>query len=475
MEPRVLDTKRASWREWLLAVTLVALAAQARAAALQDIRTEIRDPEGLTRCVVVLNGETEFLQRDYLAGKKYFLVDIYDVSPPAAERFITPASGPVRQILVLNRKDPDERHVLTLVFYLTDLRRYRVFPWRDPKNPKGPYYIVVDVWHSTEGLQPPVEKPQPAPTPALTPTPPRVATPSIASPRVTPRRTPATTKARPTPAVAEITPAISAQPGKRYQRTGKKIVIIDPWHGGGDSGAESYVKIGNRKIFEKDINLAAALDLKRLFDASPNVEAFLTRDSDRYVSLADRQQFAERRNIEGDLFLSIHCDASDSWRSRGARGIGLYYLNPSGTAKGSLRYLEEIENRNGGKKEDVGRNLDHPIFTTLAKEAFLRCLTEGKVVCEYLKTACYQIPYYQRSGNRQSAIQSAFFRVLFQADMPAVLVEIGFITNATECEQLADPRFRKQVATALYNGTLAYFKARDERFVPKYLALQTSP
>jgi N-acetylmuramoyl-L-alanine amidase len=434
----------------------VVLAARAPAVTLQDIRTEVHEREGVTRCVIQLSGETEFFHRDYLLTKKYFLVDVYNVRPAVAERFITPASGPVRQVLVLNRRDPDTQ-VLTLVFYPTDACRYRVLSVKDP------FRIVIDVWRSPEAARPADVKSQPVVAPGST----------AAGASAVGGRGTTLPSGVPQPA---ITPMARPQASQRYRKTGKKIVILDPGHGGNDPGAESYVRIGNRKVQEKDLNLNVALDLKRLIDASPNVEAFLTRSSDKFVSLGDRQQFCDRYNIEADLFVSIHCNASDSYRARGARGIELYYLNPTGAAKGSLRYLEDLENRNGGAGGNEGlHNLDHPIFGQLARERLLNWLTEGRIVCEHLKSACYQIPYYKRNGNREATVQSAFFRVLFQLDMPAVLVEIGYLTNSTECQQLVEPQFQQQVATALYNGIVAYFKARDERFEPKYLTLRAGP
>lgn len=438
MEPRALDKGSVWKRRAVLAVAAMALVSEAWAVAVRDIRTDVKVREGYTRCVVELSGKTEFFHRDFLARKKYFLVDIYNVRPPVVERFITPVTGPVQQILVLNRKDPETK-VLTLVFYLTAERRYRVFSVKDP------FRVVVDVFHGPVAVRPSSKKPRPAVTPAP----------------VVP--------VRPTPPG----PVVTRRPPERYRADGKKIVIIDPGHGGSDSGARSYINIRGRRVLEKDVNLAVAREMKRLMDAAPNLEAYLTRQTDKYVSLGDRARFCDR--LYGDLFISIHCNASDSRRGRGARGLELYYLNPRGASRGSLRYLEEIENRNGGNNLRGTPNLDHPIFQSLARDALRKWLGEGRIVCEYLKSACYQVPYYRRYGNREKVIQQAFFYVLFQAEMPAVLVELGFLTNTYDCRRLADARFQKQAAAALYNGVVAYFKARDERFRPNYVALPAGP
>lgn len=408
----------------------------ANAVSLRGIHTDVKDRDGYTRCIVELSGQAEFYERSFLERHKYFLVDIYDVSPRVAERFITPNTGPVVQIHALNRKGKQgdrNINILTLVFYLTDTRRYRVF------KVDNPFRLVVDIIHSTDGIEPTKPTTRPTPTP-------------------------------PVPATSIGATAASA----RYRKDGKKIIIIDPGHGGSDSGAVSYITVNKRKVEEKDVNLAVAKQLKRLIDASPNMEAFLTRETDKHMSLADRRDFCKR--FYGDLFISIHCNASDSYRSRGARGIEFYYLNPRAATRGATRYLEEIENRNGKTKSTTpAPNLSHPIFKKLAQETYSRMLQEGRVVCEYLKSACYQIDYYKRYGNRESVVQSANFYVLYQREMPAVLVELGFLTNSYDCKKLIDSSFQQQSATAVYNGVCAYFKKRDERFSPKYIALPAGP
>ena len=165
MKPRALDSRKSTTCLLLLGAALSALGAQAWAVSLHGIQTDVRDRDGYTRCVVQLSGKTEFFQRNFLERRQYFLVDIYNVSPRVAERFITPAAGPVRQIHVLNRKGP-ESNVLTLVFYLTDIRRYHV------RSVEDPFRIVIDVIHSSEGLKP--SQPSVAPGP-VAPTPPALA------------------------------------------------------------------------------------------------------------------------------------------------------------------------------------------------------------------------------------------------------------------------------------------------------------
>jgi len=436
MEPRCVDRR---WRGVgiVLAIALALTpAVPAGAVSLCDLRTSVNPREGYTRCVVELTGTTRFFERDFLAAKKYFLVDIYDVRPAVAERFITPATGPVRQILVLNRKDPDTQ-VLTLVFYLTDTRRYRVF------TVENPFRIVVDVFHSAQGT--PVPTVQPA---------------SVG-------------EAAPTAALTSLAPASPASPPQRVPRIpGRKVIILDPGHGGSDPGALGALAVNRQRVQEKDINLEAAKQLQRLVNSSPNMVAYMTRETDVYVSLRDRVKFCEQ--YFGDLFVSIHCNAADSRRARGARGIEFYYLNPSGASSSYLRWLEQVENLNGRDGED-SPNWDLPILQALARESLLKWLTEGRVVCEYLKKHCYEMSYYRQHNNRENVVQSARFRVLYQAEMPAVLVELGFLTNADECRRLLEESFQEQVATALYNGIASYFQARDELFKPQLRTLPAGP
>ncbi|MBM3334576.1 N-acetylmuramoyl-L-alanine amidase [Candidatus Sumerlaeota bacterium] len=437
MEPRALDSRRLRTHGLVVVLLALAVCGQARAASLRHIQTDVLDNEGLTCCVIHLSAEATHACRDYLAEKNYLILDIYGIYPAAAERFITPAKGPVRQILVINRA-ASETQVLTLVFYLTDTHRYRIFAVRDP------FRIVVDVFHGAS---------------------------ANAAQELTTGATLPDSASRQAPGVPTRA-AVGAAPRSPLPApsSGKKVIILDPGHGGNDPGAVSSIKVGGKKVLEKDVTLAVAQEVKRLIDASPNMEALLTRDRDVYVSLGDRQNFCQRHSppICANLFVSVHCNFS---RARSARGLELYYLNPTGATRGSRRYLEEYENRNGQNQSP----LNHPIFASLARESFQAWLTEGRVVCERFKAAAFQMPYYRGNGNRENTVQSAFFKVLFQADMPAVLVEVGFLTNATECQRLADAHFQRQMATALYNGIASYFRARDEQFVPNYLAMPAVP
>ena len=427
MEPRVLDIRRPTLAFALVACALALLATRAEGAALRDIRTDVKDREGYTRCVIELSEETEFFHRDFLAQRRYFLVDIYKIDPRIVERFITPNTGPVVQIHALNRTASDESNVMTLVFHLTGVRRYRVF------TVNNPFRIVIDIMHTDAS---PGTLPQPA--------------------QIDDRSPAAQTAHRPADG----------------DRNGKKIIIIDPGHGGRDPGAQSYIKVNGSKINEKDINLVVAKLLKRLIDASPNMEAHLTRTTDRYMSLGDRVRVCKQFEGDADMFVSIHSNASDSYKTRAARGIELYYLNPRAATRGAARYLREFEEQNG--KTDSSSNLNL-VLKALAEESYWRMLQEGKVVCEYLKASCYQIDYYKRYTNRERVIQDANFFVLIQPDLPSVLVELGFVTNSYDCKRLINSQFQQQVATALYNGISAYFNKRDNQFQPKYLALPAGP
>jgi N-acetylmuramoyl-L-alanine amidase len=461
MQPRLPELNVR--RRFGLALGVVAslmLASPGWPVSLRDIRTEVNDTQGYTRCVIELTGKTEFLHRDFVAQKSYFLIDIYDVKLAVPERFITPASGPVRQVFVFNRKGPDSQ-VLTLVFYLTDPRRYRVV------TQDNPFRIIVDVRHTAE--------------PTLTP----------ASPAAAALAGPAGSALKPGTGGRDsenlIVPGanVGVVPGRmpwtatrKKSGAGKtKVVIIDPGHGGADPGALSRDRINGDRVQEKDINLTVSTYLKRLIDASPNMEAFMTREDDRRVELDDRVKYIDtlrhalkREDFYGDLFISIHCNATGSRGDRTARGIEFYFLNPNATETGATRYIERLENDMLNGASTV--NFQHPILKRLAEDAIeQQNIDQAQQVSRYLLDSCYRIDHFRRNNNREKAIQSGRFRVLFQADMPAVLAEIGFLTNTEDCKMLVNPRFQQQVAIALYNGIASYFKAQDQGFQPVLLAL----
>jgi N-acetylmuramoyl-L-alanine amidase len=211
-------------------------------------------------------------------------------------------------------------------------------------------------------------------------------------------------------------------------------VMVDPGHGGDDGGAR-----GPKGLKEK----AAALEIGKAVAArleAAGFEALLTRGDDTFIPLWERARVA---NVRGaDLFISLHLNAA---RARSARGSEVYFLS---LGKGDDDGLAAAENAGAGP--DPGPDsVVASILEDLAQKAFLQD-------SERLAVAI-QSELNRLAGIKERGVKQAPFIVLRGAAMPAVLVEVAFISNPREEAKLKDPAFRAKVADAVTRGVRAYF------------------
>ena len=196
----------------------------------------------------------------------------------------------------------------------------------------------------------------------------------------------------------------------------KKVVVIDPGHGGEDPGA-----IGRRGTREKTVVLRIAKKLQRILKAR-GYEAFLTRTGDYYISLKNRGKIA--REYGADIFLSIHTDAC---RSRGARGTSVYCLSTRGASSEAAKLLAQNENLSdiiGGSENGNGNGASDPIaLNMLQTETINRSRAFGKVALKKIRRVNHV---------RTSRVQEAPFRVLKLPDITSLLIETAYISNPRE-------------------------------------------
>jgi len=212
-------------------------------------------------------------------------------------------------------------------------------------------------------------------------------------------------------------------------------VMVDPGHGGDDGGAR-----GAMGLKEK----AAALEIAKAVGAkleAAGFQAVLTRDDDTFIPLWDRAKLA---NAQGaDLFLSLHLNAA---RARAARGSEVYFLS---LGKGDDDEVVATENAGAGAGPGVADSVVASILDDLAQTAFLQD-------SERLAVAI-QGQLNRLAGIKERGVKQAPFIVLRGAAMPAVLVEVAFISNPKEEAKLKDPAFRAKVAEAITLGVRRYF------------------
>jgi N-acetylmuramoyl-L-alanine amidase len=218
-------------------------------------------------------------------------------------------------------------------------------------------------------------------------------------------------------------------------------IAIDPGHGGEDPGA-----IGRGGTREKDVVLAIARRLRARIAAESGMRAFMTRDGDFFVPLATR--VSKARQVQADLFVSIHADAFVNPRARGA---SVYVLSEDRASSTNARWLANRENRAdliggvdlGGRNREVAK-----LLLELSTAAQIRDSSNlGRMVLGQLGTV----------GNlHKPVIEKAGFAVLKAPDIPSILVETAFISNPDEERRLASRAYQDRIADAIFTGIRHY-------------------
>jgi N-acetylmuramoyl-L-alanine amidase len=241
-------------------------------------------------------------------------------------------------------------------------------------------------------------------------------------------------------------------PVKHHRRT----IIVDAGHGGVDNGMTGPLGGRGPKIFEKDITLSVANKLGRQL-ATRGVDVVYTRTRDTLIALDDRGRIANRAG--GNLFISIHVNAANpNWKDpEGARGFETYFLSEARTE--DARRVEQMENA-AVRFEDATTKIDKddPLSFILSDMRQNEHLRESSDLAELIQR---QLGKMHPGPSR--GVKQAGFRVLVTAYMPAVLVEIGFGTNARESAFISDPAKQDAIAAAVADGAMKYLDRYEQR------------
>ena len=223
-------------------------------------------------------------------------------------------------------------------------------------------------------------------------------------------------------------------------------VVLDPGHGGHDTGA-----IGPSGLMEKDVVLDLGLRLRRLLQDRLKLRVLMTRSEDVFVPLPERTALANR--VKADFFISLHVNGAGQ---RGAVGFETFFFSrePSDSdARASSQRENLILETNG----TVGKEQESLLKMTLTDMAVTRDMKESSDLAERLLAALDKILKVDNRG-----VKSGPFHVLATAAMPAVLVESAFITNPREERRLQREDYRQRIAEAIFEG-IAGYKARYEQ------------
>lgn len=246
----------------------------------------------------------------------------------------------------------------------------------------------------------------------------------------------------PTPAsIAPPKPADEPSKGAQslIRALGLKVgkVVIDAGHGGHDTGS-----IGPSGLYEKDLVLDVSQRLGKLIETRLGSQVLLTRDDDEFVDLNERTAVANK--AEADLFISVH---ANSFTNRSVRGVETYYLNFT-TDPWALKVASR-ENASSSKTV-------HELQDLLSKIALKEKIDESREFAERMQGVLFQGLSDTTKGLRDRGVRQAPMMVLIGAKMPAILAEIGFLSNPTDEKLMQTSKYRQQVAELLYKGIESY-------------------
>ncbi len=241
-------------------------------------------------------------------------------------------------------------------------------------------------------------------------------------------------------------PRPAEAPDHRAARAFKPIIVIDPGHGGHDSGATKFGTI------EKDVVLAFAKVLRDKIAATGRYKVLMTRDTDVFVELDERRAFGEKHNAS--LFIAVHAD----YASTRASGATIYTLR-SGVAESLKRSASE--DTSGVLSKDEVKTVRGADGDVSAVKGILADLARREVNVTQKRTSIFARSVVAQmsgtTGMRDDPDKQAAFRVLKTAQFPSVLIELGYVSNRKDSELLNSNAWRSKVAGSITEAVDRYF------------------
>lgn len=402
-------------RYLLFSIVFILNIAVVHATTVEQIRVSQNDR--VTRLVLDMEKSANF-KSFKLENPHRLVIDVENGKTNSKLTVPSLAGTPVENIRQGQHNPTTLRLVLDLK-YAIDFELQKLGP-----NETYPQRLVIDLGNN---LQTAAREDVAKSSENNTPTPPNFAPPQA-------QRKPAQHQKNAVPSNARHSPALPRR---------DIVVAIDPGHGGRDPGA-----IGPRGTREKDVVLQISRRLADLVNAEPGMRAFMTRDSDVFITL--RQRIQRAKAAGADMFISIHADA---FNRPNARGSSVYVLSERGASSEAAQILADRENAAdlaGGITLDDKDDVLASVLLDLSQTASLEASLEvGESVLGGLK----------RVGNvHKKQVESAAFVVLKSPDIPSVLVETAFISNPQEEQNLRSSQHQQKLAQAMMAGIRTYFQ-----------------
>jgi len=242
--------------------------------------------------------------------------------------------------------------------------------------------------------------------------------------------------------------ALSTDPGTHGAVPAvRPLVVIDPGHGGIDNGASAP-----NGVHEKNITLAFALDLQKILVESGRYDVALTREDDTYLTLNERVALA--RANKADLFISLH---ADSFQQPDIRGASVYTRDEKATD-----VLDKVlaENEN---KSDIVAGFTMPTTEPIVVDILVDLMRREMRKSSYIAAQAIVHQLEPSVAMRRFPVRQADFFVLQAPDVPSVLVELGFLSNASDIANLQKSDWRERVVAALARGVADYFDSAQKQ------------
>lgn len=357
-----------------------------------------------TRVVIDLSKEAAFthhlLRKDSSINKPRRLY--VDIAGSNLSVDITKHMSIEDGLLKAVRAGQNNNETVRVVLDIESIEDYRIFHLTEP------YRIVIDVTGSGEGAK------KGSLVPGVKPAAPSVVVPALPVVRKPSKKAPS--------------------PGTAISR-----IVIDAGHGGKDPGA-----VGKRGLREKDITLKIAKMLKKRLEKTTKAKIILTRSSDKFIPLKERTSIANKK--KSDLFISIHVNSS---MKRAASGVETYYLDFSHDKR--VMKLAARENAaSGGISNDIQFILGDLIRTANREDSSRLAWSVQSSLVKRLEK--------KYSGVRGNGVKGAPFYVLTRTNMPSILVEVSFISNAKEEKRLKSSNYIQEIVAGITKGVVDFMK-----------------
>ena len=242
----------------------------------------------------------------------------------------------------------------------------------------------------------------------------------------------------------KIKAKVKILPNKYRYKPSSKVIVIDAGHGGKDSGA-----VGKRKRYEKNVVLNIAKNLSyRLKQRGYKV--YLTRSKDKFIKLSHRTKFANRKHAT--MFISIHANAARKSRATKAHGLETYFLSPA--RSGRAKRVAALENK--GDMNSMGWSSKSSLLTILNQS---KITESNKIAIDVQKNMLYSLrKRYGKNAIRDGGVREGPFWVLVGAQMPSILIEVGYISHPKEGKRINTTSYQRLISEGIANGVDSYFR-----------------